>query len=336
MKRKDFLKGMGALGIGSLLPLQKAAAAATGLSRASFKNAGSCILIPQETAGPFPWAMGLTPFFRQDVREGNAGVQLNLTLTVVNINNNCAPIPNARVDIWQCDKDGNYSEYGTFAGQSFFRGYQFTDVNGQVNFITIYPGWYPGRVTHIHFQVFLNSVLSATSQMAFQDSLTTAVYANNSLIYINGQNAVTNATDGVFADAANTQYELLTVVANGSGGYDGSLIVGMNVPLTGVINLEPETGGQFKLMQNYPNPFLSITTIPFVLHKGSRVTIEIYNMQGKKVLNLINENMSAGEQKVVLSKKTNGSTLAAGTYMYQLTVENEKGTFHQCKVLTLN
>ena len=276
-----------------------------------------------------------TLFFRQDITEGNPGVPLNLTLTVVNINNNCAPITNARVDIWQCDKDGNYSEYGNFTGQSFFRGYQITDANGQVNFITIYPGWYPGRVTHIHFQVFLNSVLSATSQMAFQDSLT-VFYANNPGIYVNGQNSMTNNTDMVFSDANNTQYEMLTMIPNGTGGYDGSLVVGINMPVTGVINLEPETGGQFKLQQNFPNPFASATSIPFILTNDSNVKIEIYNMQGKKVLDLINQKIEYGEQKVVLNKKTNGVTLADGNYVYQISVENKNGIYYQCKVLTLN
>ena len=42
-----------------------------------------------------------------------------------------------------------------------------TDANGEVEFLTKFPGWYPGRTVHIHFQVFLNSMLQVTSQFCY-------------------------------------------------------------------------------------------------------------------------------------------------------------------------
>ncbi len=340
MERKDFLKGLGVIGIGSLLPLEKAKAAMGG-NKASAPE-GTCILIPGETEGPYVFDLSSnSSMFRQDIREGNPGTQVNLTLTIVNVNDNCNPIPNARVDIWHCNKDGYYSEFAnqpgylgtqSHLGETFFRGIQLTDANGQVQFITIYPGWYPGRVTHIHFQVFLNSVLKATSQAAFPDSLTTQVY-NTSLYSAHGQNSTTNSNDGVFSDSSNTQYELLTITDNGSGGYDASLMIGISVPVTGVINLEPETGGQFKLHQNYPNPFHEVTTFSFFLANPSHVKLEIFDLQGRKVMDVINERMASGEQKAALNRKSNAMRLTEGSYVYQLTVENENGIFRQCKAL---
>ena len=38
-------------------------------------------------------------------------------------------------------------------GKKFLRGYQVTDASGRVDFVTIYPGWYPGRTAHIHFKI---------------------------------------------------------------------------------------------------------------------------------------------------------------------------------------
>lgn len=331
MERKDFLKGLGIIGVGSMLPFGRTKAAIL----KSPMQSGSCVLIPQETAGPYPWNMNTNAlFFRQDIREGNAGTQLNLALTVVNVNDNCNPVPNARVDIWHCDKDGNYSEYNNFTGQTFFRGYQITDVNGTVNFTTIYPGWYSGRVTHIHFQVFLNSVLRATSQLAFPDLLNTAV--NNSSLYAaHGTNPTVNSNDNVFIDTINTQYELLNPSLNTAGEYDASLEFGVAVPVTGVINLEPETGGQFKLSMNYPNPFSEFTNIPFRLTHASNVMIEIYDMTGKKVFDLAHQHMDAGEQNVMLNRQSKKHALTEGNYVYQLTVENDQGTFRQCKVMTI-
>lgn len=340
MKRKDFLKGIGIAGIGTMIPVRKADAAINAISKSQVPS-NVCILIPQETAGPFPFNLSNNPaMFRQDITEGNAGTPLNLTLTVVNINDNCNPITNARVDIWHCDKDGYYSAFNTSSwlgpqnhvGDTFFRGIQLTDLNGQAFFTTIYPGWYPGRAVHIHFQIFLNSVLSATSQLAFPDNTNVAV--NNTPLYSpHGQNPTTNSQDNVFSDMNNTQYQIVTIAPNASGGYDAELTIGLNVPVTGIINLEPETGGQFKLQQNFPNPVEGSTTIPFTLKNPSDVTVEIFDMNGKKKLVVTKGKLPAGDQKVLLDLKTN--SLAGGNYLYQLTVENEAGTYSQFKVLTV-
>lgn len=347
MKRRDILKTAGLAGFASLLPFGRSQAASAAIMKLKKEALGSstCILIPNETSGPYPWDLsGNSAMYRQDITEGNTGTPLNLTITVVNINDNCNPIANARVDIWHCNKDGYYSEYANQPGylgtqshlnETFFRGIQLTDSNGQVQFTTIYPGWYTSRATHIHAEIFLSSVLSATTQMAFADSQSTAVY-NTSLYSAHGQNSTTNATDNVFSDTANTQYEMLTITTNSStGGFDASITMGIAAPVTGLINIEPETGGQFKLGANYPNPFDSQTTIPFTLTNASRVKIELYDTEGRKVLDLIDQNMSAGDQKVSLDKSSNAASLALGSYLYKLTVENLNGTFRQCKLLTV-
>jgi protocatechuate 3,4-dioxygenase beta subunit len=341
MDRKDFLRGIGIAGIGTMLPATKTKAALNKIAKAQLPS-GTCILIPQETAGPYPFDLSNNSnMFRQDITEGKPGSPMTLTLTVVNINDQCNPIPNARVDIWHCDVDGYYSEYqvsgylGTQnnVGQTFFRGIQITDQAGQVQFTTIYPGWYNGRAVHIHFQVFLNSVLSATSQLCFPDSMNTLVN-NTSLYSAHGQNPTTNSNDNVFSDANNTQYETATVASNGSGGYDASLMIGISVPVTGVINLEPETGGQFKLYQNYPNPAKDYTEIPFVLNNAADVKIEIFDLSARKVLVLLDESMQPGEHKARLDR--NGKhEISSGSYIYQITVRNNKGTFMQCKSMLI-
>ena len=110
-------------------------------------------------------------FFRQDVREDEEGVQLNLRMKILGTDN-CGPLPNVRVNIWHCSKDGWYSGYdgNNNPGQdglTYLRGYQITDANGEVEFITILPGWYTGRICHIHFQVYVNSAYAAISQLTF-------------------------------------------------------------------------------------------------------------------------------------------------------------------------
>ena len=98
---------------------------------------------------------------------------------------------------------------------------------------------------------------------------------------------------------------------------------------------EPETGGQFKLYANYPNPFRTITIIYFALMHDSHVCIEIADASGRKILTLTNERMVAGVQRVPLYKVTNGISLAAGTYTYRLTAVNNSGKFSQDKFITV-
>jgi protocatechuate 3,4-dioxygenase beta subunit len=199
--------------------------------------ATSCVVIPQETDGPYPLysVLGNSAMVRSDIREGKSGVPLTLILTAVNTNQDCAPIANAAVYIWHCDKDGQYSGYsnsanGNHLGETFLRGIQVTDANGQVAFTTIYPGWYTGRITHIHFEVFLNNNLNATakatSQIAFPQAVTQAVYSSSPYA-ARGQNTSVSgfAADNVFSDGET--YQLANVAGDVASGYVAMLTVGV-------------------------------------------------------------------------------------------------------------
>lgn len=194
----------------------------------------SCVLIPQETEGPYPLLAVLSnsAMVRSDIRETRTGVTLQMILSIVNVNQGCAPLTNAAVYVWYCDKDGNYSGYGSVQGQTFLRGIQMTDANGQVRFTGVYPGWYQGRITHIHFQVYLNANLgggaTATSQIAFPPNVTQAVYAS-SLYAGRGQNtSVTSiSADGIFSDGSS--YQLATVTGDVNSGFVANLTVGVAV-----------------------------------------------------------------------------------------------------------
>ncbi|HEV2481516.1 MAG TPA: intradiol ring-cleavage dioxygenase [Puia sp.] len=194
-----------------------------------------CIATPAETAGPYPYDLSSdSAIYRTDITEGKTGIPLSLTLTVVNSNADCAVLSNARVDIWHCDKDGYYSEYsepgylGTEdnAGKTFLRGIQLTDSNGQVRFTTIYPGWYAGRVTHIHLEIFVSSVLKLTTQLCFPDSLNTTVY-QTALYSAHGENTTTNSTDQVFSDGYST--ELVSISGDTTNGYTATFKVGVPI-----------------------------------------------------------------------------------------------------------
>src|SRR5574337_781373 len=145
----DRRRSLGALGVlataGLFVPK-------TGLAQAG-GAAPECVLIPAETAGPFPLLSILADprFVRTDITEGQPGVPLDLTLEVVDVARGCAPVTGAAVYIWHCSKDGAYSGYeqgaqGDHRGETWLRGLQLTDGAGRARFRSIYPGWYPGRV----------------------------------------------------------------------------------------------------------------------------------------------------------------------------------------------
>lgn len=180
-----------------------------------------CAVTPSETVGPFP---SLTDLIRSDIREGKSGATLTLAITVVNSNNNCSPVANANVEIWQCDAAGNYSQYGTQTAQTYLRGIQTTNGDGQVTFTTVYPGWYQGRATHIHVEVVRNGVSSKVTQIAFPESVNAAVYATG--VYASrGSNPTANARDGIFADSLDS--EMASVSGDATNGFAATFRVGI-------------------------------------------------------------------------------------------------------------
>jgi protocatechuate 3,4-dioxygenase beta subunit len=158
-------------------------------------DATTCTLTPETIAGP-TWFDAHA--VRADVREGRPGMPLDLAFRVEK-SGACTPVPNAVVDLWQCDAGGVYSGFagarpgqgGSPAGrdeygdpqsrattqETFLRGTQVTGPDGVVQFQTIYPGWYPTRSAHLHVKVHLDAKTVLTGQLFFDDAITDAVYA---------------------------------------------------------------------------------------------------------------------------------------------------------------
>jgi protocatechuate 3,4-dioxygenase beta subunit len=159
-------------------------------------------LTPELTEGPY-WVN--TMLRRSDVRANaggsagsrQAGVPLNLYITVLDTSNACAPLDGVAVDICHANAHGLYSDEsgqaagggtnasaGDTSGENWLRGYQVTGrdrglrrraVAGQVSFRTIWPGWYEGRAIHIHVRVRRLSSAGATiagftTQIFFSDA----------------------------------------------------------------------------------------------------------------------------------------------------------------------
>jgi protocatechuate 3,4-dioxygenase beta subunit len=185
-------------------------------------SSATCAVSANETVGPYP---SLADFVRSDIRETRPGLPLTLKIAVVNTSSACAPIAGAVVDIWQCDADGNYSQYGSERTLTYLRGLQTTDASGAVTFVTIYPGWYQGRATHIHVEVTINGRSAKVTQIAFPENVTAEVYRAG--VYASsGQNPTTNARDNVFSDGVTN--ELLAITGGDAiSGYSATFQVGI-------------------------------------------------------------------------------------------------------------
>jgi protocatechuate 3,4-dioxygenase beta subunit len=330
--RRNFLKLTGLAGAASLMQLNIFA------KETAAELQTSCTLIPTETAGPFPLDLTAnTTFFRKDIKETKTGAPLNLKLKIIGANN-CGAMQNVRVNIWHCDKDGLYSGYSQTnnpgqAGLTYLRGYQFTDADGFAEFTTIFPGWYTGRICHIHFQVFVSSSYAAISQLSFDITKKQAIYAANPTLYTNGADPTTLSSDNVFSDGYT--YQIATLMNNAtSGGYDAYLEVTIkgNGIATGLGNLEKENAKNFALGQNFPNPYTTETGIPFQLAQTSGVILDLYDLQGKKITTISKNDLPAGEHVIQLDMKSLG--LPIGNYIYQLEVKNANGIYRDCKMMT--
>ena len=230
--RKKFLKNffIGATSVSLLIEACKKTDTNSD-SSTSGNNSGTCTVSPTETAGPFPTTTPST-LVRSNIRDDRTGVAFTIAINVKNTNNSCAALAGAIVDIWHCDKDGHYSEYGGSGMQSvnytsvhFLRGRQTTDSNGQVNFASIFPGWYTGRATHIHVHVYNSSGTSLLiTQIAFPEGSSSAVITVNGsggvpYGYTKGMSGYTyNASDNVFNDDS-SGVEVTTVAGSLSDGY---------------------------------------------------------------------------------------------------------------------
>lgn len=169
-------------------------------SGAILNSAPVCVLTPRQTEGPFYFNAGQV---RKDITEGRPGIPLRLVVSVVTASS-CEPLPDAVVDVWHCDAGGVYSGFvNRRAGErvdaredDFMRGIQVTNEDGVAELETIYPGWYQGRLTHIHFKVHLDERTMVTSQWYFPDGITQEVYAREPY-KARGQNTTAPSRDRV-------------------------------------------------------------------------------------------------------------------------------------------
>ena len=230
MTRRLLVGGIGLAGVGALLTGCGFGGQGEANETASAADGTMCVKDPIETSGPFPAdgtnskagqvvnALNASGVVRSDIRSCFAGltgaadgVQLDLEITLVDVNAACAPLAGHAVYIWHADADGHYSLY-ELPERNYLRGVGVSDDKGVVKFTSVLPGCYEGRWPHIHFEVFKN--------------LETAVSGDKSLLI--SQFAIPKASLSAAYSADGRYAESVTNLGNVSLAKD--MVFGDNTP----------------------------------------------------------------------------------------------------------
>lgn len=227
INRRDALTVLAITTAGGMLVTRSAFAQSASADETSLiSGADVCVITPEVTEGPYYFDPKLE---RADITEGRPGLPTTVRLQVVD--SACKPLPGARVDIWHADASGIYSGYPrqpgnvSTEGETFMRGTQFADARGIVEFRTVYPGWYPGRTTHIHFKVFLDQASVLTGQIFFPDEVSDRVYSTAAPYTERGAKRDTsNDNDRIAQQATGAS---VASVEEAAGSYLAQLIIGV-------------------------------------------------------------------------------------------------------------
>ena len=232
------LGGIGATGLLTLYGCSSSGRLEADTVAQATGSTATCAVKPEMTEGPYFVDEKLD---RRDIRSdtGTGAVKEGTLFTLVfNVSrvqpNACTPLPDAQVDVWHCDALGVYSDavdrsFNT-RGQNWLRGFQKTDSKGVATFTTVFPGWYPGRASHIHFKVRgtapSGSPFDFTSQLFFTEDFLTTAYAVAPYDSKSDSGRRRNAADGIFQRGGS---ELTVAPSRSSNGYEAALNIGLAI-----------------------------------------------------------------------------------------------------------
>ena len=137
-------------------------------------------------------------------------------------------------------------------------------------------------------------------------SLASALAQTTSILITNGTSVIVPIGAEICADFITVQAGGSYVTADPSGTCTAAIVTG---------DIEAETiPTEFALYQNYPNPFNPGTVIKYEVPENSFVSLKVFDLLGKELVTLVNEEKSAGSYDV----KFNAGQFASGFYIYTI------------------
>jgi len=285
MKRRDFIK----TGLMST--------AAISMAPTALLSSQDCNVTNNDILGPY-WAEN-HPYRAVLANIDEPGTRIYIAGTVKG--NNCeAPIQNAIVDVWHANDDGCYTIFqecdsgNTDEDPYNLRGQMLTNENGEYAFESIWPGYYTGRPRHFHYKITTTENLELVTQCYF-------------------------IIDPEVDDSWIANHPGLVIpLEQGVGGLYGNFDIVMDEESSDVnaeeqqsmIPLEPY------LNNNFPNPFNSSTQIEFGITKIEHVSISIYDVTGKWIINIVDKKMLPGGHKLKWNGNNSlGNNIPSGNYL---------------------
>jgi hypothetical protein len=213
----------------------------------------------------------------------------------------------------------------TFTGDSYFIVVQY-DSNGVVNW-----GWCSSSQKGSAYAVEVDD--SDNVYVTGTNYITTKFYPSGDTVWVRKYGAdYFRAAYALTVDGDENVYVTGSSYALSS---DNDIVTIKYVQSgNNVTNETPKSGFPIEhaLFQNYPNPFNQMTKIEFTVPKSGFVSLNIYDILGRKVRTLVSEHLSSGYKSVLWDGRNNaGKEVSSGIYFYQL----RTGDYSETKKLVL-
>ncbi|MCB0728398.1 MAG: T9SS type A sorting domain-containing protein [Ignavibacteriae bacterium] len=268
------------------------------------------------------------------VSRGNNGTPAHYRLVDVYVNSALVSVETDRPGITNFEVNGvSYSSRQEFIftlGQNITVAAISPRILGLNQYV--YTNWSNGGDTSQTITVSSNLNLTAFYKIQYKLNVnsTQGNTFGGGIFYDSAGNATFGVNSRVIVNGGTTYY-FRGWTGSGSGAYtspdstgiDSVITISMTNPIieaarwtttVGINQLSSVIPDKFNLYNNYPNPFNPSTVIKFDVAKNQLVKITVYNMLGKEVSNLVNENLAPGSYSV----NFDGANLSSGMYFYRI------------------
>ena len=237
------------------------------------------------------------PFIENNLlaAEDEVGTRLVISGRVFNLD--CSEfIPDTIVDMWHADDAGDYDNQGFK-----LRGQLLTNAEGFYMFETILPGKYLNgsrfRPSHIHFKITPPGFPTLTTQLYFEGDTSIA------------DDAAASITSGQY-DAS---HRIIPLTENADGKMEGTWDIVVNGDgITGLNDIHIDKGMLYSVA---PNPFKDQLIIKYGVFRKAKVSLHVFDLQGRQVALLEERNLQAEKYEAVWNPN---EELPAGHYFIAL------------------
>jgi len=219
------------------------------------------------------------------------------------------------------DNSGNVYVTGTSVGSTTMNDYATVKYNsiGEQQWVQRYHGplsnsaeWAYSLILDISGNVYVTGV--GTGDGTSGDYVTIKYDASGSELWLHRYNSSDNKGDASLSIALDVSGNVYVTGRSDGGASSNDYLTIKYSQVAGIRDITTEIPDAFGLMQNFPNPFNPVTSIRFQIPKSSFVILVVFDINGKEIETLINQNLSAG----TYGYDWDASKYASGIYFYKL------------------